>query len=118
MLDPLVPGPSDGEQPIDRLTALLLVCTGVISTMCNGLLAYAGSGDAADGFDVQYTAHQLVREVLVELGERHSESELVVAAAVIEDSLNAICEGLLGADLDHPACEGRRRTRRVNARWR
>jgi len=118
MLDPLVPGPRDEEQPLDRLTALLLVCTGVISTMCNGLLAYAGTGEAGEGFDVQKTAHKLVREALVEIGERHGDADLAVAATIIEESLNAICDGVLGADVDQPACEGRRRVRRVSARRR
>jgi hypothetical protein len=106
------------EQPLDRLTGLLLISTGVISTMCNGLLTFARSGCAEEGFDVQRTAEQLIREALDEIGARHSEEELAVVATVIEESLNAICDGLLDGELDHPACEGRRHGPRLSARWR
>ena len=118
MSDSFVPEAGPEEQPLDRLAGLLLIATGVISTMCNGLLAFASSGCAEEGFDVQKTAHQLTREALEEIAGQHSENELVVANAIIEASLNAICDGMLDGELDHPACEGRRRSPRVSARWR
>jgi hypothetical protein len=118
MPDSFVPEAGPEEQPLDRLAGLLLISTGVISTMCNGLLALASSGCAEEGFDVQKTAHQLIREALDEIGGQHSEEELIVANAIVEESLNAICDGMLDGELDHPACEGRRRSSRVSARRR
>ena len=115
MPDSSVPASGPEEQPLDRLAALLLISTGVISTMFNGLLAFASSGCAEEGFDVRKIAHQLIREALDEIGGQHSEDELVVANAIIEESLNAICDGMLDGELDHPACEGRRRSPRVSA---
>jgi hypothetical protein len=118
MPDPFFEPPRPDEQPLDRLTGLLLIATGVISTMCNGLLAFARSDCAEDGSDVRKIAHQLIREALAEIGERHSEEELAVVAEVIEEALNAICDGMLDGELEHPACEGRCRSPRLNARRR
>jgi len=118
MADSFIPKARPDEQPLDRLAELLLISTGVISTMYNGLLSCARSGGAEDSFDVQQTAHQLIREALIEVDARHSETELTAAIAIVQDALNAICDEMLDGELDHPPCEGRCHTPQLSARRR
>jgi hypothetical protein len=102
------------EQPEDIFDALaeqLLVCTGAVSLIVGGMYEDVGTGRLAPGVDVRQSAHELFSGLLAEhLAPHHSDYELAVAASVLYQAIETICEHMNPVPTGTFGCEGRRRS--------
>lgn len=63
--------------------------------MVSGMIAFQAAGRAApDSPPIPEVAHSLVRGVLDEVGRRHSKRDIRVAAAIIGEAEEAICDNI------------------------
>ncbi len=70
----------------------MLSCGGVLGQMISSMVEFRSSGRSApNAAPIPDVAHSLIRSVIADLGERYSEQEIQVAAAIIDDLATAIC---------------------------
>jgi hypothetical protein len=94
MSDSLPPN-THSRDALDELVKQLLICVGTVSLMINDMLEFAASGRGApDAPPVDEVAHELIVSVLGPLGARHRGADIEVAATIIEEVVEEICEGI------------------------
>ena len=78
---------------LDALVAELLECGGALSQIVDHMYAFESSGLASpDAPPILEVAHSLVRSVLGEVSERHSDEEIRVSAEIVQQVTTAICD--------------------------
>jgi hypothetical protein len=81
--------------PLDELVTQLLDCGGVLSQIVARMAEFQAAGRLApDHVPIPEVARTLLRDVLDEVVERHSIRDVRVAAEIIAESTDAICEGI------------------------
>jgi hypothetical protein len=112
---------------LDALVAQLLACGGPLSQMISNMHEFEASGLAApDTPPVLEVAHSLIRSVVGEVRQRHTDDEIRTSAEIVEEVTNAICENIFIVPPDEirrarhrPPPAARKRTKprgRVNKR--
>ena len=80
---------------LDALVTALIGCGGPLSQMVSHMHEAEASGlsslDAPPIFEV---AHQLIRDVVDDLSDRHTEAEIRTSAEIVEQVTTAICENI------------------------
>ncbi|MFZ0381110.1 MAG: hypothetical protein WCD11_11895 [Solirubrobacteraceae bacterium] len=78
---------------LDALIDQLLDCGGVLSQIISHMSEFEASGLALpDTPPVLELAHSVIRGVLDEVSQRHSEDEIRVSAAIVEEVTSAMCD--------------------------
>ena len=78
---------------LDALIAQLLACGGALSQIIGHMREFEASGlSSPDAPPILDVAHSLIRGVVGDLPERHSEEEIRVSAEIVERVTTAICE--------------------------
>jgi hypothetical protein len=79
--------------PLDELVEQLLSCGGVLSQMLAGMLEFDASGRSSpDAAPIPDTMRTLIRSVVTGVGKRYSKRDLRVAAAIVDQVTDSICE--------------------------
>ena len=94
---------SQRSDSLDELVTQLLSCGGVLSQIIAGMLEFQAAGRSApDAAPIPEVAHSLIRGVLDDVRKRHSRRDIRVAATIIAESTDAICENIffVGPDLN------------------
>jgi hypothetical protein len=87
--------------PLDGLVTQLLSCGAVLSQMITEMVEFGASGRAApDAAPIPEVAHSLIRGVLHNVEKRHSKRDINVAAAIVGETIDAICEEIYVVDPD------------------
>jgi hypothetical protein len=85
--------------PLGELTSELLGCGGVLSQMIGGMIEFQAAGRSApDAAPIPEVAQSLVRDVLDEVGKRHSKRDIRMAATIVAEATDAICENIFFVD--------------------
>jgi hypothetical protein len=80
---------------LDALVAQLLDCGGALSQMVCSMQEFEASGlSLPDAPPILEVAHSLIRDVVADLPDRHSEAEIRVSAEIVEQVATAICENI------------------------
>jgi hypothetical protein len=78
---------------LDALIAQLLACGGALSQIIGHMREFEASGlSAPDAPPILDVAHSLIRGVVQDLPERHSDESIRVSAEIVEQVTTAICE--------------------------
>ncbi len=86
---------------LDEFVRRLLDCGGVLSQIVSHMVQTQASGRSApDAAPIPTVAHELIVSVLTELKRGHSRRDLMVAAAIVGEATEAICENIFCVDLD------------------
>ncbi len=81
--------------PLDELVAQLLECGGVLSQIVGRMVEFQAAGRSApDAAPIPEVAHSLIRDVLDGVRKRHSERHIRVAATIIAEATEAMCENI------------------------
>lgn len=81
------------DDALDSLIAQLLACGGALSQIIGHMRQFEGSGlSSPDAPPILELAHSLIRQVVGELPERHSEDDIRVSAEIVDEVTTAICE--------------------------
>jgi hypothetical protein len=87
--------PSIPVHPLDELAKQLLECGGVLSQIISHMVRYQPRGDPPpDLAPIPEVAQSLIRDVLDEVGKRHSKRDIRVAAAIVAEATRAISENI------------------------
>ena len=87
--------PTPPPEPLDELTGQLLAVGAVLSQIISGMVRYQAAGRSApDSAPIPEVAHELIRGVLNEVGKLHSKRDIRVAARIVEEATEAICENI------------------------
>ena len=87
--------------PLDELVTHLLDCGGVLSQIISRMVEFQASGRSApDAAPIPDVAHSLIREVAVPVARDYSKRDLRVAAKIVDQVTEAICENIYGVDPD------------------
>jgi hypothetical protein len=79
----------------DELVQKLLDCGGVLSQIVSHMVESEWSGRSApDAAPIPEVAHELVRSVTTDLMRRHTEQEIRVAAVIVGEVEEAICNDI------------------------
>jgi len=80
---------------LDALVTQLIGCGGPLSQMISHMHEAEASGlcspDAPPIFEI---AHKLIRDVIDDLSDRHTEDEIRTSATIVEEVTTAICEDI------------------------
>jgi hypothetical protein len=80
---------------LDALIAQLLACGGALSQIIGRMRGFEASGlSSPDGPPILEVAHSLIRDVNAGLPERHTDQEIRVSAAIVEQMTTEICENI------------------------
>jgi hypothetical protein len=99
------------DDTIDELAFQLLGCGAVLSQMVSGMIRCEASGRSApDAAPIPTVAQSLIRDVLGDLKRHHSRRDLAVAAAIVDEATDAICQNIFFVPLEElPASGGGKR---------
>src|SRR5947209_19788712 len=87
--------PSTPVHPLDELAKQLLECGGVLSQIIGHMVRFQPRGEPPPHLaPIPEVAQSLIRSVLDELGKRHSERDIRVAAAIVARATRAISENI------------------------
>lgn len=87
--------PSRTPDALDALVAQLLECGGALSQIVGHMREFEASGlSSPDAPAILEVAHTLIRDVNAGLPERHTDQEIRVSAAIVEEVTKAICENI------------------------
>jgi hypothetical protein len=86
---------SPTHDALDALVDQLLACGGALSQIIGRMQEFETSGlSSPDAPPILEVAHKLIRDVNAALSERHTEQEIKVSAAIVEEVTTAICENI------------------------
>ena len=89
------------EDSLDELVIELLACGGALSQMITGMVEFAASGRSApDAPSIPDVARSLIRSVCGDLAKRHSNRDVRVAAAIVREATDAICNDIFAVNPD------------------
>jgi hypothetical protein len=87
--------PCPAHPAVDALVAQLLACGGALSQIISHMSEFEASGlSSPDAPPIIDVAHSLIRDVIRDLPERHSEDEIQASAEIVEQVTTAICENI------------------------
>ena len=112
-MEPSIPQHQSGDV-FDALASQLLMSTGTISLIVDGMFRGAANGRLPSDVSVPDSARELFAAILDEyLVASHSEPEIASAVGVLSDAIEVICSHVYPIDTVSWGGEG---GRRVNAR--
>jgi hypothetical protein len=86
---------------VEELVTELLGCGAVLSQMISQMVEFEASGRSApDAAPIPTVAHELIAGVLTDIKHRHSRRDLKVAAAIVGEVTESICQNIFFVDLD------------------
>ena len=88
---------------LDEFVTRLLDCGGVLSQIIASMVEFQSSGRSApDTAPIPEVAHSLIRSVIEGFGTRYSKRDLKVAARIVREATDAMCNDLyvLGPELN------------------
>lgn len=89
------------EDSLDELVIELLACGGALSQMITGMVEFSASGRSApDAPPIPDVARSLIRDVCRGLAKRHSKRDVRVAAAIVREATDAICNDIFAVNPD------------------
>lgn len=92
------------DDALDELVCQLLSCGGVVSQLVSHMVQFEAAGRSAPGTaPIPAVAHSLIRSVIDALGRRYSHPDLKMAAAIVEDVTDAICNEIFLVNPDEVA---------------
>jgi hypothetical protein len=95
---------------LEELANQLLECGGVLSQIISGMVRWeAEFGSPPEAAPIPDVARSLVADVLRDVRRKHSKRDLKVAASIVQESTQAICDGMFAVDpsiLDGTAEDG------------
>jgi hypothetical protein len=110
---------SPGADALDALVAQLLACGGALSQIIGRMQEYESSGlSSPDAPPILEVAHSLIRDVNGALLERHTDQEIRVSAAIVEQVTTAICENIFFVPPSEMRRASRGRSRAAGSRRR
>lgn len=81
--------------PLDELTAQLLECGAVLSQMVSHMVKTEARGRSVpDAAPIPEIAQSLIRSVIGGVARRHTAKEIKVAAEIVAEVTDAICEDI------------------------
>lgn len=87
---------------LDELTTELIDCGGVLSQLIGGMVAYHAAGRSAPDADpIPEVAHRLIRGVVRDIRKRHSKRDVTVAARIVHEASEGICNDIFFVDPDY-----------------
>lgn len=87
---------------LDELTMELIDCGGPLSQLIGGMIAYDAAGRSAPDADpIPEVAHRLIREVIGDLRKRHSKRDIAVAARIVHEAGERICNDIFYVNADY-----------------
>ena len=93
--------PASPHDALDKLISELLGVGAVLSQIVTQMVRFeAGGRSAPDAAPIPEVAHSLLRDVLRDLRKQHSDRDLGVAAAVVNEATEAICNEVFFVDMD------------------
>jgi hypothetical protein len=85
------PAPAEDADPFEALAGELLDCGGVLSQLIAGMIArQASAGEATEYMAIPEGARALLRQVLGQVRERHSQQDAATAAAIVGEVTNVL----------------------------
>ena len=91
----------NSNDALDELVFQLLGCGAVLSQIVSGMIRCEAAGRSApDAAPIPTVAQSLIRSVLTEVERRHSRRDLKVAAAIVREATDAICENIFFVPLE------------------
>jgi hypothetical protein len=88
---------------LERLTAQLLDCGGVLSQIVSHMVEWENAGRSSpDTAPIPDIARQLVASALGDMTKRHSRLELRKATTIVEEATSLIAENIFFVPLDVP----------------
>jgi hypothetical protein len=101
MTKPIPIHPSPRDAVLQELADQLLDCGGVLSQIVSGMVQWQAAGlGHPDAAPIPEAARSLVADVLKEIRPKHSRRDLKVAAAIVKEATEAICDNVYGVDPD------------------
>lgn len=89
------------EDPLDELVIELLACGGALSQLITGMAEFSASGRSApDAAPIPDIARSLIRDVCRDVTKRHSKRDVKVAAAIVREATDAICNDVFTVNPD------------------
>lgn len=86
---------------LGELTDQLLGCGAVLSQIVSHMVAWDASGRSApDAAPIPEVARSLIRDVLAELTQRHTDEELKTAARIADEATTLIADNIFLASPD------------------
>jgi hypothetical protein len=87
---------------LDELTMELIDCGGVLSQLIGGMIAHDAAGRSAQDADpIPEVAHRFIREVMGDLRKRHSKRDVAVAARIVHEARERICNDIFFVNADY-----------------
>lgn len=84
---------------LDVLITQLLDCGGVLSQMIGRMVQFDAAGKSSpDAAPIPEIAHSLIYDAVCDVARRRSKRDITVAAAIVEDVTEAICEEIFLVD--------------------
>lgn len=94
-------GPSQPPHVLDQFIGELLGAGAVLSQIISQMVRHAArAGPVPDAAPIPDVAHELLASVLTDLKHRYSRRDLKVAAGILKDATDRICEEIYFVDLD------------------
>jgi hypothetical protein len=88
-------------EPLDELVDALLECGGVLSQIISHMVSSQRAGRSApDAAPIPEVAHSLIHDVLHDVRKQHSKRDIRVAASIVSQATDAICEEIFFVDPD------------------
>ena len=106
--------PSKPGDALDELTDQLLECGAALSQIVGHMIKSQASGQSTpDAAPIPEVAHGLIRSVLEDLADRHSDGQIEAAARIVQEATYEICENIFFVPVEQtePGANGRRRGR-------
>jgi hypothetical protein len=98
--------PSRSNDALNELVDQLLACGAVLSQMISHMVRWEAAGRSApDTAPIPTIAHSLIADVSKPVSHRHSRRDLRIAAAIVEEITEAICDQIYSVPLDEPALD-------------
>ncbi|HUA47446.1 MAG TPA: hypothetical protein VMA77_19580 [Solirubrobacteraceae bacterium] len=86
---------SPTADPLDALLDQLLACGAALSQIIGRMQEFEASGlSSPNAPPILEVAHSLIRDVNAAIPERHTDEEIRVSAAIVEQVTTAICENI------------------------
>ena len=80
---------------LDELTTQLLACGGILSQIVGHMVeTEASGGSAPDAAPIPAVAHAVIRDAIEALNTRHSKAEIKIAAVILDEVANVMCENI------------------------
>lgn len=99
---PGMPEHTNGTRPaLEEFVHELLECGAVLSQIVSHMVRFGAAGlSSPDAAPVPVVAHKLISDALTDVKRRRSRRDLKMAAAIVRDATEAMCENLFFVDVE------------------